>query len=258
MIKTKKKKTKIYFGKDVQDAIIEFNTNESLTQYDRDKLFREIINPAFDKLCENVINTWKFHNFETNYEDLKVETVCELYSKISGFNPEKGRAYSYFTIIARNYLIRYNISFLKTTQQIGTMEEVDLGRNLYSEIYRSDHQIILHEFCKEFVVYVRENIDYIFKTYRDKKIADSILELFEIVDDLDIFNKKVLYILIRDRTNIDTQYITKVAKVLKKIFKVMFITYRNEDILKYDLSEFGLLDIYINKKDAFYYDNEEE
>ena len=56
--------------------------------------------------------------------------------------------------------------------------------------------------------------------------ADSLLELFRIRENIDNFNKKALYILIRERTGLKTQNITKVVNKMKKDFTQMFLTYQ--------------------------------
>ena len=53
-----KSKKKLYFGPEVQDAIVRYNTSENPSK--KNKIYQEEIHKAFDKLAENVINTFKF------------------------------------------------------------------------------------------------------------------------------------------------------------------------------------------------------
>ena len=66
----------------------------------------------------------------------------------------------------------------------------------------------------------------VFSNKRDIIVADSLLELFRIRENIENFNKKALYILIRERTGLKTQNITKVVNKMKKDFAQMFITYQ--------------------------------
>ena len=75
------------------------------------------------------------------------------------------------------------------------------------------------------------NILKIFKKERDQKIADSLTELFRTRDNLYSYNKKALYILIRERTGVQTQYITRVVGKMKTIYKELYIDYSKGDIL---------------------------
>ena len=62
----------------------------------------------------------------------------------------------------------------------------------------------------------KSNISTIFKKKRDLNIAYAILELMKKIDGIENFNKKSLYILIREMTNVETVHITKVVNVFKK------------------------------------------
>jgi hypothetical protein len=49
--------------------------------------------------------------------------------------------------------------------------------------------------------------------------------LFKNRNDLYSYNKTALYILIRERTGVHTQYITKVVGVMKNIYAELFVEY---------------------------------
>ena len=61
-----------------------------------------------------------------------------------------------------------------------------------------------------------------FKKDKDRKVADAINTLFKRRENLEIFNKKALYIYIREITDVDTPVITKVTKKLKKLYKELY------------------------------------
>ena len=65
----KKKKRKVYFGQEVQDAIIDYNSSND--DNERNIIYRDRIHKAFDKLAENIINTFKFTYFDYGFEDIK-------------------------------------------------------------------------------------------------------------------------------------------------------------------------------------------
>ena len=58
----KKKKRKVYFGQEVQDAVVEYNSSKN--DIERNKIYGTRIHAAFDKLAENIINTFKFTYFD--------------------------------------------------------------------------------------------------------------------------------------------------------------------------------------------------
>ena len=67
--------------------------------------------------------------------------------------------------------------------------------------------------------YCSQNLTKIFPKEYDAQIADAILELFRKRENLDIFNKKALYIYIREIIDVKTPKITKIANQLYDIFK---------------------------------------
>ncbi len=53
-------------------------------------------------------------------------------------------------------------------------------------------------------------------------IADAVLELFRRRKDIENFNKKALYILIREMTGTNTQHITRVVNMMKRIQSTLY------------------------------------
>jgi hypothetical protein len=64
-----------------------------------------------------------------------------------------------------------------------------------------------------------------FPKENDAKVADAILELFRKRESLDVFNKKALYIYIREMVDVKTPKITKIADQLYDIFKTKYVFY---------------------------------
>ena len=69
----KKKKRKVYFGQEVQDAIVEYNASKKASK--RNQIYGTRIHAAFDKLAENIINTFKFTYFDDPFQDVKHEVI---------------------------------------------------------------------------------------------------------------------------------------------------------------------------------------
>jgi len=220
-----RKKTKnFYFTQETEDAIILYNKTEDSVQ--RSKIYKEHIKYPFDKLTENIIHTFKFYYFDVPSEDVQHEVVAFLNEKIHKFKEGKGKAFSYFSIIAKNYLIIQNNTNYKRMKRKAELVEVDDQRNLSSEMGYTDYQEQLKDFINLYVEWYDENMNKVFTNRKDIAVADSVLELFRIRDNIENFNKKALYILIRERTGFKTQNITRVINVMKSDFKRMFLNYQ--------------------------------
>ena len=116
MPRPRKKKSKIYFGSAAQEAIIEYNASTS--EKERNIIYKERIKYPFEKLAENILNTFKFSYFDIPKEDVKKEVVSVLIEKIHMYKPDKGRAFSYFSIVAKNHLILSNNSNYKRYKKL--------------------------------------------------------------------------------------------------------------------------------------------
>jgi len=214
---------KQYFTYITDKAIIAYNNEPSWSK--RNKVFKEFINYPFNKLVENIYHTFKFSYFDVPYEDVKAEVVAFLVQKIGKFQEGKGKAFSYFSIIAKNYLIiQNNANYAKMKARMST-DILDERRNISAEVALSDHQESLKEFTDLWCEWYDKNMNIIFTTKRDIIVADTIIELFRMRNNIENFNKKALYILIRERTGLKTQNITKVLNVMKRDYQKMFTTY---------------------------------
>ena len=89
----------------------------------------------------------------------------------------------------------------------------------------------------EFIKYIDDNLTVLFKSQVDMSVADSVLELFRTRENIENFNKKALYIMIRDRTGVKTQYITKVVNILKRMYAEMYYQFLQTGKIKYTLTK---------------------
>tara|TARA_Y100000034_G_scaffold103779_1_gene129746 strand:+ start:50 stop:775 length:726 start_codon:yes stop_codon:yes gene_type:complete len=217
--KIKKKNKRMYFDQDVQDAIVQYNSEEN--PIIRNKLYSDRIAYAFDKLVENIINTFKFSYFDAGFNDVKQEVVSFLVLNMHKYDATKGfKAFSYFSVVAKNYLILVNngnykkLKLHKDLDAAATIKELKELSHL-----NSGTDTAMDEFTDEIVKYFEENISHLFKKKRDIDIAYSIVELISNRKEIDNFNKKSLYLLIREMTGVNTMYITKIINVMKRHYK---------------------------------------
>jgi len=225
LVKKKKKKGVQYFTQDTENAIVLYNNTPDPEV--RSNIYRERIHYAFFKLTENIIHTFKFYYTEVdNIEDLQHEVITFLLSKIHLFNPEKGaKAYSYFGTIAKRYLILSNQKNYKKRVDTAPIETLEEDENHSYNIDDTSHDERLSAFIDIYTEYCTKNIYELFPKEYDAQIADAILELFRKRENLDIFNKKALYIYIREQVDVKTPKITKIANQLYDIFKENYVFY---------------------------------
>jgi DNA-directed RNA polymerase specialized sigma24 family protein len=225
--KRKKKTSNVYFTKDTENAIVAYNHSTDFEE--RNRIYNEQIHYAFFKLTENIIHTFKFYYTEVdNIEDLQHEVITFLLSKIHLFDQSKGaKAFSYFGTIAKRYLILSNQKNYKKrveTSPVASIEE-DEKFSYQLDDTKSVVESNLSKFMDEYIEYCTENIFELFPKDTDARVADAILEVFRKRDSLDVFNKKALYIYIREMIDVKTPKITKIADQLYDIFKKKYVFY---------------------------------
>ena len=226
----RKAKSKQYFTKDTEDAIVEYNSTED--QRIKDRVYRDRIKPAFDKLAEIVYNKWKFTYFDDDPQDVMCEVVAFMIEKIHMYKAGKGKAFSYFTIVARNYLIlnnNANYKRYKNTDVISSLPTNWDTENNWAEEVRNDEY---RTFNDRMLLYWDTHLENYFQKKRDIQIADAVLELFRRANYIESFNKKSLYLLIREMTGHPTHYITKVVNKMKEKQMALYSEFDREGDIK--------------------------
>jgi hypothetical protein len=226
----RKSKNKQYFTSDTEQAIIEYNLSDN--QRIKDLLYRDRIKPAFDKLAEIVYNKWKFSYFDDEPQDVMCEVVAFMIEKIHMYKNGKGKAFSYFTIVARNYLILNNNANYKRYKDTDIMSAMpdhwDTENNFTEEVRNDDHRT----FNSIMLKYWDKHLENFFPKKRDLQIADSVLELFRRAEYIENFNKKSLYLLIREMTGHPTHYITKVVNKMRERQMELYNEFEKEGDIK--------------------------
>ena len=216
MKKKRKKKSKMYFGTPVQEAIIRYNNSSNPVI--KNRIYREHIHAAFVKMAENLIHTFKFYYFDVPLEQVKHEVVSFMVIQIPKYNAEKGRAFSYFSIVGKNYLILNNNNNYKKMKIHDDVSRLDYKRNVFGETEQAEVNDFNVDFVQQMLDYWENNITNIFRRQKDILVADAVLELFRRRKNIENFNKKALYIMIREMTSSNTQHITRVINQMKKYY----------------------------------------
>jgi hypothetical protein len=228
----KPKQPRIYFTQETEDSIIEYLATEDITE--RNQIYNDRIAYAFYKLAENIIHTFKFYYTDTDtIEELKHEVVAFLLEKLHLYNQDKGKAFSYFGTIAKRYLIVYNEKNYKKLQEKADVEEIDEDKTIIYDVMREAEEASTpNKFIDQYVKYVDTHLYQLFPKANDAKTADAIVELFRKRESLEIFNKKALYIYIREITDTTTPQVTKITKKLKTLYVRLYNEYYEHGYVK--------------------------
>jgi hypothetical protein len=219
-----RKSKRQYFTEDTEAAIIEYLASED--QLERNRIYNTRIHHSFYKLAENLIHTFKFYYTEVDdLEDLKHEVITFLLEKLHYFKAGKGKAFSYFSIVGKNYLILYNNKNYAKKKAKADLSDVDTDDNILNEFDRKEVRSEKVEFLDLYIKYMDKRIHKMFKKEAEIKVADAVLTIFRNRENLEIFNKKAIYIFIREITKEETPIITKVVKKMRTTFNKCYSEY---------------------------------
>jgi hypothetical protein len=192
----------------------------------RNEIYENRIKYSFDKLVENIFNTFKFTYFDNSPLEIQKETVTHLVSNMHKFEAGKGKAFSYFSIVAKNYLIFHNNNNYKRFNQHVDISDTPGDDCVCLQTEDAHHKTIqTQEFMKLLINYWEKNLTKIFTKQKDLNIAYAVIELFRSSDRIENFNKKTLYLYIRELSNCKTQQITKIINKMKSYQNVVMKNY---------------------------------
>jgi len=218
--KRKPKTKNVYFTEETEDAIIAYRI--ATTHDERNKLYNEKIHYAFYKLAENIIHTFKFYYTDVdNIEDLKYEVISFLLQKINLYDKSKGKAYSYFGTIVKRYLILYNQkNYKKITSKID-FNEIHNDENSIEKLIEvpTENSIDRYDIINDFIFQVEQTMFDTFEKPDELKTADAILEIFKKRDKIDLYNKKAIFIYVKEMVDVPSLTITRVIKKLKDMYR---------------------------------------
>jgi len=255
--KLRKPKSANYFGKDTEDAIVLFKYAK--TDHERNKLFNERIYIPLTRLVESILNRYKLYaneDMKTTIEDCiafafekikqfdetkKVCKPCKLtsseddYCACCGKKLKSVKAYSYLGTVVKRYLISSRIAFQKqqdlqvntsSTDEVVKDSSNDSDSNSNTDVVVPDHNDYevtaekeeFFEFIVQYLTNHKEEIIAINHKFDD--IFGVILLFMKEPADVPIYNKKALYVIIRELTGIkNTSIITEFFKVMKNKYE---------------------------------------
>ena len=202
----KKSKKNHYFTQDHEDAIVRYANTEDLKE--RTVLYIEFIQPAFNEMVDKIIFTYKFTNLP-NIVQLRDECKIWLTMILDKYDPNKGsKAFSYFSVITKNWFIH---KVKKTSKQVKREVSFDeIPSDLENRHLVTFNQYETNREKEEFWKHLWGEIDS-WDTGKlkpnDQKVLEAVKILLENSEDIEIFNKKAIYLYMREITGLNTKQI---------------------------------------------------
>jgi hypothetical protein len=168
-------------------------------------------------MVDKIVFTYKFTNLP-NIDSLRDECKIWLMTILEKYDPNRGsKAFSYFSVITKNWFIHK-----VKRQQKRNAREVDYANipKAYEEKYLSTNESYIterehDEFWQSFYIEIQSWDSSLMKD-NDLRVYQAIIILFESKEDIEIFNKKAIYLYLREITGLNTKQIVNSLKKFRK------------------------------------------
>jgi len=224
-----KKNKQYYFTQEHENAIIEYANTRDIRK--RTELYIKYIEPAFSEMVDKVVFTYKFTSLP-NIESLRDECKVWLTTILDKYDPAKGsKAFSYFSVITKNWFIH---KVKKTTAR--SRRETDL-EDITGDIeqkYLASYNPYHHDREeREFWNFLWKEID-TWDTGSLKENEKKVLEAVKIIlaspDEIEIFNKKAIYLYLREITGLNTKQVVNNLNKMRIRYRVFKGKWNRGDI----------------------------
>ena len=227
----RRKRTKNeYFTIVHEKAIIRYCAE---TDYkERSKLYEQVIQPAFSEMVDKIIFTYKF-NILPNIDSLREDCKVWLTTILNKYDPNKGsKAFSYFSVVTKNWFIhKVKTNSKKIKREVSFEDLVEnggsdiLGTTDPSESYLS--QRVEMEFWNSLLDNL-EKWDVETLKKNEKAVLDAVRILLHNIEDIEIFNKKAVYLYLRELTGLNTKQVVNNLNKLREKYRIFKIKWDKE------------------------------
>jgi len=225
----RKQKGKNYFTKEHENAIIEYNNTSDSRR--RTELYVEYIEPAFNELVDKIVFTYKFTNLP-NIDSLREECKIWLTTILDKYDPDRGsKAFSYFGVITKNWFIhKVKKNSQKTKREV---EFADVPKELEIKYLSTYNEYDINRERDEFWSSLWgeiESWDTGSMKNNELKVLNAVKDLMDASDKIEIFNKKAIYLYIREATGLNTKQVVNNLNKIRLKYRVFKFKWDQGDI----------------------------
>ena len=184
-------------------------------------------------MVDKIIYTYKFTNIP-NIDILKDDCKVWLTTILSKYDPNRGsKAFSYFSVITKHWFIhQLKKNSTKTKREIPYDDIVK--ENIHEKLVYTDESYLEKRQDKEFWTFLMKEVtrweeSNYFTKHNEKRIIAAVKILLENVQDIEILNKKAVYLYLREMTGLKTKQIVNTLNKMRHRYKYFIIKYERGD-----------------------------
>jgi len=225
----RRKSGRKYFTQVHEDAILAYVATEDIGE--RTKLYVNYIGPAFDEMVDKIVYTYKFNTLP-NIDSLRDECKIWLVTILDKYDKSKGsKAFSYFSVITKNWFIAQTKKKAKRNRQ--EVELGELSKDLELKYISTNNPYQKNREFKEFFNLLNSEIDsweHENMKENEKRVLEAVRILFDKVDDIEIFNKKAIYLYLREITGLNTKQVVNNLNKMRLRYRVFKFKWDEGDL----------------------------
>ncbi len=218
-----------YFTKETENSIVAYAATDDINI--RTKLYIEEIKPALDELVDKIVYTYKFTSLN-NIDVLKDDCKVWLTTILGKYDQSKGtKAFSYFSVVTKNWFTHRAKQQTKKNKR--EIEYDSMIREVEALSSEKSETFIQQQEEAEFWAFLMQEIE----SWKDlklreneRKVLDAIQTLFNNIDDIDIFNKKAIYLYMREITGLNTKQIVSNLNRLREKYRTFRQKWDNGEV----------------------------
>jgi len=206
----------MYFTQVHEDAILKYAASNC--RKEKTKLYVELIQPAFSEMVDKIVFTYKFTTLP-NIDELREDCKIWLTTILGKYDvSKKSKAFSYFSVITKNWFIHKVKQRAKRAKREvdydDALKELTFEQIVYYDTHEQERE------KREFWEYLELEMDgwgTNDMNENERKVYEAIRILLNSVEEIEIFNKKAIYLYLREITGMNTkQIVTQLNKFRKK------------------------------------------
>jgi hypothetical protein len=218
-----------YFSIVTHDAILQYQGCD--TQEEKERLYREVILPSFDKLVENLIFMNGFVNVTGSYTELKNDCITFLFETIHKFDASRGsKAFSYFNVVAKNWLMIKSKQRTKNLKRMVSLDDTDsltvedVAAIEANNTILSQLETIGSDMQEYEIVALLNDLREEVQNENEKACMDSIFYLFEQREDIELLNKRAVFVYMRDMSSLTPKQLSAAMSVIRRRYRELIAT----------------------------------
>jgi hypothetical protein len=216
----------MYFGNEAQLSIENYHNCAIIEQ--KHQIYKNEIYPVFEQLVDNLIKVYDFKSCIASQEELKTDCLTFLFESINKWDSTRGtKAFSYFNVVAKNWLIistRKHAKKAYTTLSIDDFASLTANQRLQIEEYsviQSPDVIMIQAEMKSEIIKMLMDMKCKLNNENELKCLHAIETLFNSIDELELLNKRAVYVYLREISGLDRKMLSKVITNIKKQYQLM-------------------------------------